>query len=99
MKDAKYFWKHAMMAVEIEHEFGGRSWKEMPAKEVNSFCENIRNCGISDIDYSCKQPNEWCRKVLNTADYNWRNNRKWCKDNNFKSFQDVIDWILKNKRV
>lgn len=102
MKNREYFEQHVVMAVEVEMEYGGRYWNSMPGSKVREYCERIANredAYVSDLDYSCKQDDEWVRRVLNTADYNWRKNSEWCKSRNLTSLQKVICYIIDNRLV
>lgn len=101
MKDNKYFQANVNMAVEIEYACGGRMWYTVKGSEVKSFCESYKDSGdyVSDIDYSCNQDDEWVRKVLNTADYNWMHNLDWCKSKKLTSMYSVVDYIIANKLV
>lgn len=101
-KDKKYFNENVIMAVEIEHDAYGRHWSQMKGSEVNAYCkmyEDDEMCGISDIDYACKQTDEWCKKVLNHAMLNWTKNYDWCKKHNLSSLDALIDYIIDNKLV
>lgn len=101
MKNKEYFNDNVVMAIEVEYEDGGKEWHTKDGWMVDRFCERVLQCGdfISDIDYSTTQRDDWCRKVLNLADYNWRNNQDWCRKMEFKSLDDLIDWIIDNRKA
>lgn len=101
MKDSKYFEEHVNMAVEIEYEYGGRNWYTMKGSEVKSFCDSYEDSedGVSDIDYATKQDDEWVRKVLNAAYYNWMHNLDWCKSKGIHSLWTLVDYIIDNRLV
>lgn len=91
----EFFEANVIMAVEVEYEDGGRIWKTMSGSEVRSFCENIKNCGISDIDYCTDQRDPEVQKVIDAATKIWSD--KGPRDH-FKSFDAVIDFLLNNEK-
>ena len=103
MKDAKYFEENVNMIVEVEYESGGKSRQAMKGVEVKPYLDKVvdnKETYFSDCDYSTKQDDEWVRKVLNTADYNWRHNRKWWMDDlKFTSLGQLVDYIIDHKLV
>lgn len=103
MKDMKYFSDNAMYAIEVEDAGGcGRYWDTVKGSdELARYIRRVEAGGnlISDVDYAAKQEDEWCRKVLNLTDYNWDKNKDWCRKMGFKSFGDLIIWIVENKRA
>ncbi len=101
MKNKEYFNDNVVMAIEVEYADGGRCWHAKDGWMVDRYCERVLQCGdfISDIDYSRDQRDEWCRKVLNLAYYNLRENRDWCNKMKFKSVDEVIDWIIDNGKA
>ena len=102
MKNREYFEANVVMAVEIEYEYGGRNWNSMKGSEVKAYCDEQESFGnfISDIDYCTKQDDEWCRKVLNTAYYNWEHNRTWWNDTlKLTSLWELTNYIIDNGLV
>lgn len=85
-----YYYEHVTYAVEIEYEYGGRSWHTVVGeKELNRFCK-LHDDELSDIDLSTKQQDEKVRDFLNRAYYNTYHNPTF----KGKSFMDVIDAML-----
>lgn len=102
MKDNKYFNDNVMMAVEIEYEDGGRFWETMRGADVDAYLDKRCREGyayFSDCDYCTKQPDEWCRNVLNTADLNWTKNLAWVKKQGIHSFSELVSWIIDRQLV
>lgn len=93
----QYFNDNVVWAVEVD--YGRRYWETVKGeKELNEYCERHED-DLSDVDFAIKQEDEWVRDVLNTAEYNFRNNLNWCKKQGLTSFQDVIDFIIDNGLV
>ena len=95
-KDKKYFDDNVILGVEVEYEDGGRNWTNMRGSEVKAYCDKVvaRGDYISDIDYVCKQEDDWVRKVLNTAEYNWSKNFEWVKSKGITSLWALVDYII-----
>ena len=95
----EYFENHVDMIVELDGDYG-KHRTCMKASEVNKYLDNLSEGEyFSDCDYRCKQSDSWVRKVLNTANYNWTNNRDWLMKKNFTSFDDVVNYIIDNNLV
>ena len=65
----EYFKNNAIVVVETIDDSYGKFRYIMKGSEVEGFLKRMKNEGLSDIDYCCRQENEWCRKVLNLR--NW----------------------------
>ena len=101
-KDKKYFDDNVIYGVEVEYDDGYRLWKQVVGYNLKSVLDDIEareDEGLSDVDYSTHQPDEWCRKVLNTANLNFFKNQTWCKKHNLKSFDEVINYIIEKQLV
>lgn len=98
LKNREYFDANVNMSVELEYEMGGRNWYTMKGSEVKEFCDRNAD-SISDIDFACKQDNEWVKKVLNTAYYNWMHNKQWWQSKKLTSLWAVVDYIIDNNLV
>ena len=102
MKDNKYFDNNVMMVVEIEFENGGRHRETMRGAEVDKYLDNHCQDGyayFSDCDYCTTQPDDWCRKVLNTAYLNWTKNFDWVKKQGVCSLWELVTWIIDRQLV
>ena len=96
MKDRKYFEEHVIMAVELDGDYG-KHWSTMRGVEVKDFLDRMvdgETTYFSDLDYCTKQEDEWVRKVLNTAEYNWWHNRDWIKKVEIHSLWDLVEYIV-----
>ena len=87
----EYFEANVIMAVEVEYDGGGRSWRMMPGKDVRRFCENVRNCGISDIDYAAEQDDPEIQKIIDEARAIWMDSERRV---GFKSYDEAINSLL-----
>lgn len=97
MSNKQYFEENVVWAVEAD--YGYRYWDTVKGKkELDAWCERHEDA-LSDLDYACKQDDPFVRKVLNAADYNFRNNLEWCKSKGLTWFGSVVDYILDNNLV
>ena len=96
----EYFEANVVFVIEVEYEMGGRNRQTVTGvaefNKVTDFLTKQNDLIISDIDYAAKQPDEKVRKLLNTAWYNFQNNRDWCKQHNLTSLYAVVGYIVDN---
>ena len=79
-----------IMAIEVEDVDGNRFWEHMTCKEANKYLKKLTerdDLFLSDFDFSGKQKDEECQKVLDRA-------HRLFKAGGFKNFNEALEKAL-----